>query len=235
LTGADTKLSITGVDAYDCIEFIAKLDWCNGAITMAGNSWLATTQWSAAIQKPPSLKCIAPWEGFTDKYRDVACRGGVPKKDFVGFIFNKTIRGRQKREDLEKALDQWPLMNAFWQDKSLDTSSIDIPIYALASYCSGIHVAGTIRGFNTAQSKKKWLRIHPTQEWYDLYLKEANDDLQKFFDRYLKEIDNGWDETMPVRVSLLTYGDRNGPVSSACYATTYLLQLRSTAFNSCAL
>jgi predicted acyl esterase len=117
----------------------------------------------------------------------------------------------------------------------LDTSSIDIPIYALASYCSGIHVAGTIRGFNTAQSKKKWLRIHPTQEWYDLYLKEANDDLQKFFDRYLKDIDNGWDETTPVRVSLLTYGDRNGPVSSACYATTYLLQLRSTAFNSCAL
>ncbi|RSL54657.1 hypothetical protein CEP53_007364 [Fusarium sp. AF-6] len=200
-----------GVDAYDVIEFIAALDWCNSCVSMAGNSWLATTQWTAAIQKPPSLKCIAPWEGFTDKYRDVVCRGGIPSKGFVSFIFDKTIRGRQRREDLATALERWPLMNAFWEDKALDTSVIDIPIYAVASYSSPIHGFGTVKAFNSAKSKKKWLRFHATQEWYDLYSKEATDDLQKFFDCYLKGTNNGWEETTPVRVCALTFGDRNSP------------------------
>ncbi|KAF2416195.1 alpha/beta-hydrolase [Tothia fuscella] len=173
-----------GRDAYDLIQAVAQLDWCNGSISMAGNSWLATTQWSAAIQKPPALKCIAPWEGFTDMYRDVACRGGIPKTDFVGFIFDKTIRGRQKREDVAKALGKWPLMR--------------------------IHVAGTFRGWTQARSKNKWLRVHSTQEWFDLYTKQSNDDLQLFFDRYLKNVDNDWEKTPKVRVSVLTYGSRSG-------------------------
>ena len=29
-----------GRDGYDLIEWIAKQDWCNGRVTMAGNSWL---------------------------------------------------------------------------------------------------------------------------------------------------------------------------------------------------
>ncbi|KAF5255756.1 hypothetical protein FOXYS1_13812 [Fusarium oxysporum] len=87
-----------------------------------------------------------------------------------------------------------------------------IEYIAKLEWCNGgITMAGSIRGFNAAKSKNKWLRIHPTQEWYDLYLKEANDELQKFFDRYLKGIDNGWEKTASVRVSILTYGDRNGP------------------------
>ena len=49
------------------------------------------------------------------------------------------------------------------------------------------------------------LRVHHTQEWHDLYQKWANDDLQKFFDRYLHGHDNGWEATPRVRHSLLGY------------------------------
>ena len=49
------------------------------------------------------------------------------------------------------------------------------------------------------------LRIHHTQEWYDLYQKWANDDLQKFFDRYLLQKANDWDSTPKVRHSLLGF------------------------------
>ncbi|EKG16239.1 Peptidase S9/S15 [Macrophomina phaseolina MS6] len=194
-----------GIDGYDVCEFIAAQDWCNGSVSMQGNSWLATTQWTTAVQKPPSLKCIAPWEGFTDKYREVCCRGGIPNKPFVSFIFNKTIRGRQKREDVAAMLEKDHLMNPYWADKNIDTTKIEIPIYALASYSSAIHGFGTVKSFRNAASTKKWLRIHPTQEWYDLYTPEANNDLQKFFDRYLKNIDNDWEKTTPVRVSVLRY------------------------------
>ncbi|KAF5227388.1 hypothetical protein FOXYS1_16092, partial [Fusarium oxysporum] len=200
-----------GIDIYDVVEDIAARDWCNGSLGMVGNSWLAAAQWSTAIQHPPSLKAIAPWEGFTDFYRDVICRGGVPKNSFSKFIFDQTIRGRQKREDLAEALERWPLMNGYWADKAVDVSDVDIPIYAVASYSSAIHTVGTIRAFNQAKSKNKWLRIHSTQEWYDISVKESNDELQAFFDRYLKGIDNKWENTPNVRVSVLTYGNRSGP------------------------
>lgn len=180
---------------------------------MVGNSWLATEQWATAIQKPPALKCIAPWEAFTDKYRDLVCRGGIPKTNFASFVFNKTIRGRGNREDISKALEQWPFMNGYWEDKIYDTTGITIPIYALASYSSGNHGSGTVRGFNAAGSEEKWIRFHSTQEWYDLYTKKYIDDLQKFFDRYLKGIQNGWELTPKARVSILTYGSRGEPVS----------------------
>lgn len=206
-----TLTAAPGIDGYDICEFIAAQDWCNGSIGMQGNSWLATTQWTTAVQKPPSLKAIAPWEGFTDKYREVCCRGGIPNVPFVSFIFNKTIRGRQRREDVARMLQTDPLMNPYWQDKNIDTTKITIPIYALASYSSAIHGFGTVKSYNNAASTEKWLRIHPTQEWYDLYTPAATEDLQKFFDRYLKGIQNGWEKTTPVRVSVLRFNQVSWP------------------------
>jgi len=35
---------------------------------MAGNSWLAISQWFIAAEQPPHLAAIAPWEGFTDHF-----------------------------------------------------------------------------------------------------------------------------------------------------------------------
>lgn len=55
---------------------------------MAGNSWLAMSQWFIAAERPPHLSCIAPWEGASDFYRETLCRGGVPYKPFWGFLSN---------------------------------------------------------------------------------------------------------------------------------------------------
>ncbi|KAM6529321.1 hypothetical protein FALCPG4_007460 [Fusarium falciforme] len=200
-----------GYDAAEIVEHIAAQAWCSGSVGMQGNSWLAAVQWSTAVVNPPSLKCIAPWEGFTDKYREVAVRGGIADGTFINLVYNATIRGRQKREDIVGAAEKWPLMNEYWEDKVIKTEKIKIPIYAVASYGSGVHGYGTIQGFRKAQSDKKWLRIHSTQEWYDIYRRDSTDDLHKFFDRYLKGVENDWEKTDPVRVSVLTYGDRYGP------------------------
>ncbi|KAH6718396.1 Alpha/Beta hydrolase protein [Leptodontidium sp. MPI-SDFR-AT-0119] len=194
-----------GRDGYEIVEFIAALDWCNGSIGMAGNSWLATSQWSTAFEQPPSLKAIAPWEGFTDMYREIACRGGIPNLPFLNFIMNKTIRGRRGREDIVKALQTSPLYSPYWEDKNLSTANIKIPMYVAASYSSAIHGFGTVKGYRHAASQKKWLRIHSTQEWYDLYHPDNTDELQKFFDRYLNGVNNDWEKTVPVRVSVLTF------------------------------
>ncbi|KAF4899068.1 Cocaine esterase [Colletotrichum fructicola] len=200
-----------GRDGAEIVEHIASLPWCSGSVGMQGNSWLAQVQWSTASLCPPSLKAIAPWEGFTDKYRDVLCRGGIPDATFDNLLYRATVRGRLRREDVAKAIDKWPLMNPYWEDKIPQIENIDIPMYVVAGYSSSIHSYGTIQGFRTAKSKQKWLRVHCTQEWFDIYRPDMTDELQAFFDRYLKGIENDWEKTNPVRVSILTFGNRFGP------------------------
>lgn len=83
------------------------------------------------------------------------------------------------------------------------------------------------------------LRIHHTQEWYDLYQKSANDDLQKFFDRYLYGKDNGWESTPRVRHSLLGFNvisvvDRPEPIYPPTYVQhrTFYLNCQNAALEA---
>ncbi len=64
-------------DLYQCIEWCAKLPWCNGKIGLSGTSYLAMNQWQVASLQPPSLAAICVWEGALDYYRDMAWHGGI--------------------------------------------------------------------------------------------------------------------------------------------------------------
>ncbi len=57
----DTLRSYEGNDGYDSVEWLATQSWCDGNICMAGSSYMAMTQWTAARQNPPHLKAISPW------------------------------------------------------------------------------------------------------------------------------------------------------------------------------
>ncbi|KAL2205684.1 alpha/beta-hydrolase [Sarocladium strictum] len=193
-----------GRDGHDSIEWIGTQPWCNGNVGMTGNSWLGTTQWFIAAQQPPHLKAMAPWEGLGDYYRDSICRGGIPDYSFWGLLLNM-FAGKNRREDVETMVDKYPLWNAYWEDKKPKLHQIITPMYACASYSSGLHTEGSMRGFLLSASKEKWLRFHSTQEWHDLYQADNTDDLQRFFDHYLKNEDNGWESTPQIRLSLLGF------------------------------
>jgi putative CocE/NonD family hydrolase len=75
-----------GRDGYDVTEALAVMPWCNGSVAFVGNSWLAISQWFIAAQRPPHLKCIAAFEGASDIYRELICRGGVPQRAFLDFL-----------------------------------------------------------------------------------------------------------------------------------------------------
>lgn len=49
------------------------------------------------------------------------------------------------------------------------------------------------------------LRVHPTQEWHDLYSSDCVEDLQRYFDYFLKGIENGWENTSQVRLSTVAF------------------------------
>ena len=57
------------LEAYDCIEWIARQSWCSGNVGTMGVSYNALFQWRVAGLQPPSLKAIIPWEGWADTHR----------------------------------------------------------------------------------------------------------------------------------------------------------------------
>lgn len=193
-----------GEDGHDLVEWLAKQEWCNGKVGMVGNSWLAITQWFIAAERPPHLAAIAPWEGFYDLYRDSLAEGGIPGTAFEYFVAGAI--GKNRTEDVVAMIEKYPLMNSFWKDKAARLENIEIPAYVVASWFSEFHTPGTVRAFEQIPSKEKWLRIHNTQEWVDHYTPENMDDLKQFFDRYLRGMQNGWEKTPRVRLSIINQG-----------------------------
>ncbi len=199
-----------GRDGADIIEWAAKQPWCSGKIGMSGNSWLAISQWFTAAQNPPHLAAIAPWEGLNDCCREVATRGGVMMPEFVKMLsdsFASTESGGV--EDVIAMMNAHPTMNNWWEDKEAELEKIDVPAYIVASYTNPIHTYGTLEGYRRISSKEKWLRIHNTGEWDDYYNAEHTEDLRKFFGRYLKGEQNGWEDTPRVRLSVLNPGGKD--------------------------
>jgi uncharacterized protein len=196
--------SAEGRDGHDAVEAIAALPWCSGRVGLAGNSWLAMSQWRTAAERPAHLAAIAPWEGLTDLYREVLARGGVPRTAFPAYIRDK-MYGRGQVEDPIGMLEEHPLFDEYWADKLPDLSRIEVPAYVVASYSNPVHVASTLRNWADLPGER-WLRIHNSQEWPDFYEPGNVDDLRRFFDRYLRDEDNGWEATPRIRISVLDPG-----------------------------
>jgi uncharacterized protein len=199
-------------DGYDVVEAVAAMDWCNGSIGMAGNSALAISQWFIAAQQPPSLKAIAPWEGSGDIYREQFCRGGWFTMSNFDLIAKAIVRGNEKSglEDFEEMYRRSNVSNAFWEDKRVDMTKIKCPTYIRGSDVSSIHTMGSIRGFLEIPHSQKWIQWSSNQEWYELYsCPESLDELEVFFDKYLRGVENDWEKTPKVRWSALQMGDRN--------------------------
>jgi predicted acyl esterase len=190
-----------GRDGYDLVEWVAAQDWSNGKVGMAGNSWLAMAQWFTAAEKPPHLACIAPWQGCSDIYREFVCMGGVPEVGFNNWLL-EALNGPGREENYVAMALKYPLINAYWEDKIVRFEDIEIPAYVTAGW-SHFHLRGSFEGFRRIASPQKWLRVNRDFEWPDMYTPENIHDLQRFFDRYLKDIHTGWELTPRIRLDVM--------------------------------
>jgi hypothetical protein len=211
------------LDSYDCIEWVAKLPWCSGKVGTLGISYHAAFQWKVAGLQPPSLKCIMPWEGRSDQYRDQAYHGGIFAMGFIARWHNNNtalhLLGKPRsynpdafqndllwhtmRNDLDS--EYWRLCSARWE-------SIKVPVYSVGNWGgSSMHLRGNTEGYLCPASRHKKLRIHSGTHYHPFHAEEGRIDQLRWFDHWLKGIDTGIMDEPPVKLEIRTGGSLGKP------------------------
>jgi predicted acyl esterase len=173
-------------DGYDLVEWCGHQPWSNGNVGMSGVSYLASSQWSVAAMRPPSLKAINPWEGASDQYRERATHGGIRETRFRSWWLESTSYSRTRVEDVLVMAARHPLFDWYWAERAPDLSAIRVPVYAVADWGDqGVHTRGTIEGFKWASSEHKWLEVHGRYKWPYFYREESVQRQLAFFRSFL--------------------------------------------------
>ena len=101
-----------------------------------------------------------------------------------------------------------PLNDDFYHDRTPDLSKIDTPILVVANWGGlALHLRGTIGGYMGVSSPEKWLKIQSGSYIHTYFQPQNVAMMKRFYDRYLKGIDNGWENEPKVELSIRGPGD----------------------------
>ena len=208
------------IDFYDCIEWLAKQDWCSGNLGTLGISYHAACQWRLANLNPPSLKAIIPWEGRADQYRDQAYHGGIFSMGFLGNWVNQHMarhllgRTRKYNPDSFSPDMLWQYLthdldSEWWRMCSARWDEIKVPVYTVGNWGGwGLHLRGNTEAYLCAASKQKKLRIHTGDHFRPFHSNEGKVDQLRFFDYWLKGMQNGIMDEPPIKLEIRTGGSK---------------------------
>ncbi len=206
---------IEGRDYYDLIEWAAAQAWSNGRVGLDGVSYLAISQYFAAVHHPPHLAAICPWEGFNDVYRDFVYPGGVRENGFSRLWFHKTNQLARLRTNLEIEAKRHTDRDAFWAERAAHLEKIETPMLVCASFSDhSLHSRGSFEAFRRSASARKWVYTHRSGKWSTYYSQDATETRLRFFDHFLKGADNGWDKEPAVRLAIYDTGEKPAAVTN---------------------
>lgn len=175
-----------GEDVYDLIEWAAEQPWSTGAVGMIGVSYLAISQWKAAALRPPHLRAIVPWEGFTDAYRDLLRPGGIQEIGFVK-LWNRGLKTVRLKYQIGEENTNRPLRDEWWRSVVPELSKVQVPALICGSFSdNNLHSRGSIRGFEQIGSSDKHLYTHRGGKWATFYSDAALQTQLAFLDRHLR-------------------------------------------------
>lgn len=219
-------------DYYDSIEWAGTQSWSNGKVGLLGVSYYAMNQWQVAALQPPHLAAICPWEGASDFYRDASHHGGIFGNTFFEMWFPKQILSvqngnakspyrdrdtqgtttgipideetlRANRVDVIDEFRSRPVVDGWYDERTAKLADIQVPVLSAGNWGGmGLHLRGNVQGFLGAGSGQKWLQMHGGTHWESFYLPEYVQLQKRFFDRFLKGEDNGWDQLPPVMLEV---------------------------------
>ena len=101
-----------------------------------------------------------------------------------------------------------PLLDDWYKARCPDLSKIEIPALVVANWGGlGLHLRGTIGGYLDMASKEKWLKVQSGSYFATFWHPDNVATQRRFFDRYLKGLDNGWENEPPVTVEVRSAED----------------------------
>ena len=217
-------------DALEVLEWVASQPWCCGATGMMGISWGGFNALQVAARRPPSLKAIVTVCSTDDRYTDdVHYLGGCLLSDNftwgsllhanMGRPPDPDVVGEAWREIWLRRLEQAPLAVAewlkhqhrdqYWKHGSVCESYEDIEcaVYAIGGWADS-YTNAIPRLMTHLRSPRRAL-IGPWGHAYPHlaapgprmgFLQEAT----RWWDRWLKQIDNGIDAEPMLKVWVQT-------------------------------
>jgi predicted acyl esterase len=201
------------LDFYDAIQWAAAQGWSSGAVGLSGISYFAINQWFVANHQPPALKAIIPWEGFADLYRDALFHGGILNQFMTNWFvthLSHHLIGRAYRHNPDtfqtNTLWKWlrnNLDNGTFKGEQAQWDRITMPMLTAGNWSGmGLHLRGNTEAFMRAATPHKKLRIHTGTHVHPFYTEDGRRDQLRFFDYWLKGIDNGVMEEPPVKLAI---------------------------------
>lgn len=208
-------------DGIDVIAWIAEQAWCNGNVGMVGISWGGFNSLQIAALNPPALKAIITLCSSDDRYNeDVHFMGGCllnDNLDWAAFFWayaqarapDVALVGDQWKEQWLERLQSMPLLatpwlthqtrDAYWQHGSVceDYSDIKIPVYAMGGWadnyrstvfrllenldapCRGLIGPWAHKYPNIAYPAPKINYVQESVRWWDRWLKDINNGIDK--------------------------------------------------------
>ena len=245
-------------DLVACIEWAGLQPWSTGKVGLNGISYYAINQWHAASRQPDHLAAMCVWEGAADCYRDMTHHGGILStfwanwydmqvktvqhglgdRGAVSRVTGAAVTGdinltddelERNRADLGADVRDHSLDDSFHRDRSPQWSKIDVPLLTAGNWGGqGLHLRGNVEGFVRAATSQKWLELHGLEHWTHFYTDYGVGLQKRFFARFLKDEDNGWDAEPPVRLQvrhLDRFEERMGegwPLPETSWTTMFL-------------
>ena len=204
------------LDYYDAIEWVAAQEWCTGAVGLVAASYGATTQWTVARLRPPSLRAIIPWAGDVDSYRELAYPGGILHEGYREWWWRSitpNVTPGESPPDFVQQLREHPLDDDEFYGtegtgpRTAALAEIDLPFLAVVSQNATLHARGGFEAFRDAPSVGKRLLVVDSH-YYPFFYESSLDDLLAFCDQWLKDDAEPVVDLPRVRYSLLTgHGD----------------------------
>lgn len=198
-------------DGYDTVEWIASQPWCNGRVGLSGASAMGIAANLAAASNPPHLVAA---------YVVVAPQSLFYEGRFVGGVFKEAdtgnwMRGQGVSEEGVRAYKKRVVLDERWRETDLvfHLHNVEIPIYNVGGWYD-LFLNGNVSNFMYLQSwgrdgarGRQKLLVGPFGHGElsgDLeYVGEAGlrgrpDEELRWFDYWLKGIDNGIMDEPPV-------------------------------------
>jgi putative CocE/NonD family hydrolase len=212
-----------GRDGAAVVEWTALQPWSDGNVGMFGHSGSGISQLYVAARQPPHLKAIIPGAAPVDMYRDISYPGGLFDFTFMyhwsedaqpasesraarihieaGDTGCAEFRKTRKTENVFGEMRDRPLDGEWWAQHSIYpvASRIRTPTYIVFGWQDQNVHSRAAYVFDLLSGPRKLLLA---EDGHSLYIRapEVRREKLRFFEHWLKGVDNGIMDEKPVKV-----------------------------------